>query len=134
MAESTIIETAGTAHACRLCSEGSGPIRVVRVAGHLDWATSEHFSHLLHDECREPGIVIDLTAAASQVDSAGTSILLAAAVLCGKRGQHLVVVTDDHALLAVLGSTGLPTVVPIVSTEDAAIDYLRALGITGTAA
>jgi anti-anti-sigma factor len=114
-------------HGCHFVSEVHGKIHVVRVVGSLDWMTEAEFSDLLRDQCWEPILIVDL--AAGHIDAAGTGALVLATEQARRRRQQLVLVATDPVQLAVMISTGLNIVVPIVSTEDEAVTWCERHGV-----
>jgi anti-anti-sigma regulatory factor len=115
---------ASPAHECYLVSGHDGPVRVVRVLGHLDWATSPRFDDLMRHDCTDREVIIDLSSTTS--DAAGTGNLLVATAHAKARGQQLVFVVTDPLELAVLESVGLDQVMPIVDSESAGLEWLAA--------
>ena len=114
-----------TTHECHLINDHLGPAHVVRVVGRLDWATNGQLHDVLCEGCPEPVVVIDLTAMTGS-DAAGTGTLLVAAARAEERGQQLVVVAPDMLEREVFEATGLGTVVPIVTSEAKAWQWLDA--------
>jgi anti-anti-sigma factor len=118
-------------HDCRIVHAERGPVRVVQVIGRLDWVTGGSLRDFMRDDCLDPAVIVDLSAAA--FDSAGNGDLLAAASRAKSRGQQLVVIAADRSQLEVLSVTGLGLVVPIVLSEEEAMGWLQARGLLAEA-
>jgi anti-anti-sigma factor len=116
-------------HECQMVTELKGTVRVVRVSGRLDWATAGRFRDRMRDEWRDDRLIVDLSHMAA-IDSAGTGVVLAAAVRARHRGQHLVIVSLDPVLIEVLSSLG-PSV-PVVNSQAQAWRVLCAPTRPGT--
>ena len=100
-------------HECQIVTELKGAVRVVHLAGRLDWATAGTFRDRMRDDWRDDLLIVDLSRMTG-VDSAGTGVVLAAAARARHRGQQLVIVTVDPVLVEVLSCLG-PSV-PVVSS------------------
>jgi anti-anti-sigma factor len=116
-------------HECQLVTEQLGPVRVVKVVGHLDWTTAGSFIRLVCDECRGPALVVDLLGTES-IDSAGTAGLVVSTRTAKERGQRIVVVTTDPLVLDVFDSAGLSAIVPVFASTADAMNWLTARDLT----
>lgn len=114
-------------HGCHFVSQFHDKVRVVRVVGSLDWKSEPAFVELLREPCKDPILIIDLTAC--RIDAAGTGALVMAAQQARDRRQQLVLVATDPLQLSVMISTGLNLVVPVVSTESEAVSWCESHGI-----
>jgi anti-anti-sigma factor len=108
-------------HDCDVLSNEHGGTRSVRVVGSLDWATAGEFEGFLCDNCVEPVVLVDLTAA--RLDAAGTGALLVATERATARAQQIIIVATNPLQLSVLEATGLNAVVPIAASEAAALAW-----------
>lgn len=114
-------------HRCHFVSQIHDKVDVVRIVGSLDWTTQAEFAELIRDRCKEPILIIDLTA--GRIDAAGTAALVLATELARDRKQQLVLVATDPLQLSVMISTGMNIVVPIVSSEEEAVTWCERHGI-----
>ncbi len=107
-------------HGCRMVTEPRSGRRVLRVIGHLDWATRGRFTDTVRD--LGPGdLVIDLEEAT--LDSAGSGAVLWCVARATPRGQRIAVVTPDPLQYEVFVSTGLTGVVPVVGSAPEAVRW-----------
>jgi anti-anti-sigma factor len=104
-------------HECHIVAELTGVVRIVRLTGHLDWATASSFCDRMRDEWIDEMVIVDLSRM-SGVDSAGTGAMLAAAGRARHRGQRLVIVTVDPILVEVLSSLS-PSIAIVSSPAEA---------------
>ena len=110
-------------HECQIVCERVGPVCVVHVNGHLDWATAAQFRDCMRDEHCEPSVIVDLSRTLS-VDSAGSGVLLATAEQAVSRGQQLVVVSVDPVETEVLRYLDLDLVAPVFASLAEALGWL----------
>jgi anti-anti-sigma regulatory factor len=110
------------AHECHLVNGHNGPVRLVRVTGHLDWTSAARFGDLMRHDCDDREVIVDVSSTES--DAAGTGSLLVAAAHAREIGQQLVFIVTDPLELEVLGSVGLDQVMPIVGSVPAALAWL----------
>jgi anti-anti-sigma regulatory factor len=118
------------AHECHLVNGHNGPVRLVRVTGHLDWTSAARFGDLMRHDCADREVIVDLSSTAS--DAAGTGSVLRAAAHAKDIGQQLVFVVTDPLELEVLGYVGLDQVTPIVTSVPAALAWLAAHPVSVT--
>jgi anti-anti-sigma regulatory factor len=78
----------------------------------------------MRDEWTQGPLAIDL-AYTSGLDSSGAGVVLAAAARAQRRGQPLVLVSRDPALIEVLSSPSLGLTAPIVDSRAAALHLLH---------
>jgi anti-anti-sigma factor len=104
--------------------ESAGAVRIIRVRGQLDWDTARSFRDRMRDEWTQGPLVIDLTYT-SGMNSSGAGVVLAAAGRAQRRGQPLVIVSLDPALIEVLSSPSLGFTAPIVGSRAAALHLLH---------
>jgi anti-anti-sigma regulatory factor len=119
------------AHECHLINGHSGPVRLVRVTGHLDWTSAARFGDLMRHDCGDREVIVDLSSTES--DGAGTGSLLAAAAHAEEIGQQLVFVVNDPLELEVLAYVGLDQVMPIVASVPAALAWLATHSVSADA-
>ena len=106
-------------HRCDIEDDRSGPVRVVRVVGRLDWATVGGFRDLMRDSTGDPALIVNLERA--QLDAAGTGVVMSSTARAKKRGQAVVFVVTNPIELEVLHTLGLSMMAPVVSSEPEAL-------------
>lgn len=114
-------------HECRFETRVRDKAHLVKVIGSLDWTSQAGFAELIGEHCKEKILIIDLTAC--RIDAAGSGALVLAIELARERQQQLVLVATDPLQLAVMISTGINVVVPIVSSDEEALTWCQQHGI-----
>lgn len=120
------------AHGCEVHESLLGEVRVLRVEGRLDWVSAPDLLAYLREECHDPGVVVDVAAAA--LDAAGIGALLAAAAGARRRHHQFIVVTGDGPEAGALLEAGFDEVAGMATTEHGALSWMRERGVdTGSA-
>src|SRR6185295_2431651 len=92
--------------------------RIVEVRGRLVFPDSrllgQRLSHLVRRGTR--GLVLDLSRV-TDMDASIVGLLLATARQLGWRGGHVAVVTEDAAILQLLSTTGLDSVLEVATSQ-----------------